>query len=85
MPSSGDDSPGPPGEEHVQTERFNKKPMRKDSPSVALKDDAKGLSYSPTMETSSPEYESGKDFGKFKNQRFHSSGVKWKSIITAME
>ena len=68
MPSSGDDSPGPPGEEHVQTERFNKKPMKKESPIAAEKDDTKGLSYSPTMETSSPEYESGKDFGMFKKQ-----------------
>ena len=62
LPSSPD-SPGPPGEEHIEKDKFIKKPNRHSSPEKARKDDSRRLTYSPSMETSSPEYDSGKDPG----------------------
>ena len=64
LPSSPD-SPGPPGEEHVKEEKFDKKPSKRESPKSIEKYDSKTASYSPTMVTSSPEYETGKNQGKF--------------------
>ena len=63
LPASPD-SPGPPGEEHVEREMFQKRPSRRKSPDNIVQDDAKRQTYSPTMETSSPEYETEKDHSK---------------------
>ena len=62
LPSSPD-SPGPPGEEHIKKDKFIKKLDKRSSPEKARKDDSKRLTYSPSMETSSPEYELEKDPG----------------------
>ena len=66
LPSSPD-SPGPPGEEHVKKEKFDKKSSKQEPLRSVEKVGSKILTYSPTMVTSSPEYETDKDQGKFWN------------------